>query len=378
METSTPVPKGGDKEWFCNECGTVVGKGDDDHKKHDVVEHANSDILTSEIAQLEKTLNNIKIVAKKNEMDNLIDQFKTALSFEDLENGSLNESIRSLKEAENDRTIKVATWNVKNFSSKIIHDESNKISLVCATILAENFDLIVLQEVGESQPVGINSENSAISKLQVMLNENSQDQWIVCTTETRIGKIYQGVTYGVFLWRNSSGIEINSTIATLEGDYTRQPVTITCTVRNFVFSLVSVHLKQRGDNPGKQKNNEEIATLHRLVTDFNGKVKPDSILLGHFNNYVPSIAEYSEEYQNVLGLNEYTNTANDSCYDGIIMHKTMKNERYSKHGVSEIQTEDTIEESDVSCHRPVWVELKYKPKETDETEETESEQKKQQ
>ncbi len=83
METSTPARKGRDKEWFCNACGTVVGKGDDDHKKHDVVERANCDILTSEIAQLEKTLNNIKIVAKKNEMDNLIDQFQTALSFED-------------------------------------------------------------------------------------------------------------------------------------------------------------------------------------------------------------------------------------------------------------------------------------------------------
>ncbi len=69
----------------------------------------------------------------------------------------------------------------------------------------------------------------------------------------------------------------------------------------------------------------------------------------------------------------------------------MRSKQYSKHGVVfKIQTEDKIKESDVSDHhRPVWVELKYKPKETkesdsenegeetgsvDEGEETESEQ----
>ncbi len=86
-----------------------------------------------------------------------------------------------------------------------------------------------------------------------------------------------------------------------------------------------------------------------------------------------------QEYQNVLEPNDYTNTASDSCYDGIIMHKKMKNKRYRKHGVSEIQTKEGMKESGVSDHRPVWVELKYVPKETveidseNETEETDSE-----
>ncbi len=69
----------------------------------------------------------------------------------------------------------------------------------------------------------------------------------------------------------------------------------------------------------------------------------------------------------------------------------MRSKWYSKHGVvSKIQIEDEIKESDMSDHRPVWVELKYKTKETeesdsenegeetgsvDEGEETESEQK---
>ncbi len=287
METSTPV-KRSDKKWFCNECGIVVGKGEDGHIKHDVVECAKKDILTSEIAQLEKHLSNIKMVAEEDEMDHLIDQFNTALSFEDLANGSLNESIRYLKEDETDRTIKVATWNVKNFSSTKINEESKKISLVCATILAENFDLIALQEAGEPKKVKIDSIDSAIIKLQAKLNENSQDDWNVCTTETHVGRIYRGIAYGVFSWRKSSGIEITSTIAMLPVKFrqpveVRQPVTITCTVGDFVFSLVSVHLRQRNSGANKKINNTEIERLCRLVTDCNGKVKPDSILLGDFN-----------------------------------------------------------------------------------------------
>ncbi len=108
--------------------------------------------------------------------------------------------------------------------------------------------------------------------------------------------------------------------------------------------------------------------LNTFVTDSSGKVKQDSILLGDFNKYVSSIVKCSREYQNVLRSDEYTNTASDSCYDGIIVHKKMRSKQYSKHGVvSKIQTEDKIKESDVSDHRPVWVELKYKPKETEES-----------
>ena len=256
--------------------------------------------------------------------------------------------------------VRIASWNLTDFSLKYTDD--TKIDIVCETIDYHEFDIVALQEVGETKCCFKDNKfdtKAAITKLHEKLLQKKRG-WKICHTESPIGKAYRSLpVYGVFLY-NSDKVTKESERVVIEDQpiFVRSPVTCEFSTTTTVLSLTSFHLKSAHDKPGIKHNETELKKLRCFATPSEEK---HIILLGDFNCYVGK-EEYkltqlnSKGYCNLLQEKQYTNTSdeNPKSYDGIIVENCFKDMPY---GVADMVLKGDIEETDISTHKPIWADI---------------------
>ena len=84
--------------------------------------------------------------------------------------------------------IRIASWNLTDFSSKFM-TLPNKIEIVCETIVHHQFDIVALQEVGETAEV-IKTIDDTVA-IHTLLTElrKKDDSWNLEITTKSIGQL---------------------------------------------------------------------------------------------------------------------------------------------------------------------------------------------
>ncbi len=258
-----------------------------------------------------------------------------------------------------DRHIRIASWNLTDYNSdEVIWEKKH---LVCETIKYHNFDIVALQGVGERDK-GSFAGSAAIVELKEELGED----WDIVRTEDKVGKIKQKMpVYGVFLYNKSRNITCTrttengylKTLTKLQEGRGRRPTLAEFTKKeNEVInvSLLSLHLLCID----KSIRREEIKDMSKLKIDGQSEFL---IILGNFNQYIPSTCIESTKYQNILQKRERTNTKGRASYDGILVPQnfyTSKQWIFNKtYGVAEIAEKGGIKQRHVSNHKPIWADI---------------------
>ncbi len=262
-----------------------------------------------------------------------------------------------------DRHIRVASWNLTDYNSSEVLWE--KKLLVCETIKYHNFDIVALQEVGESDKEKFDCGSAAITELKKELGED----WDIVLTEKKVGAIKQSMgEYGAFLYNKSRNITCTTEngylkpLKKLYKDGGRYPTLAEFTKKEkesdkvINISLLSLHLLSF-----KKKNrDEEIKAMPNLKIDSQSEFL---IILGDFNDYIPSTCIESTQYQNILQEHDHTNTIDTKSYDGILVPQIFYNKTSNKwifnetYGVAEIAEKGGIKQRDVSDHKPIWADI---------------------
>ena len=376
---STDLPKC----HFCCTCKEVIGVSKEGHEDHDIQEKEQAkkyyeDELTTKLNE-EEFVDSLLDVESELRCLELLDHHKTKIEYSH-DDGLLcyraSKAISQIffnslpfiydkrqfknKDAGN---IRIASWNLTDFSSEFM-TVPNKIEIVCETIVHHQFDIVALQEVGETKKV-IKTPDAAIHTLLTELCKKD-DSWKLEITTKSIGQIKQGIrVHGVFLYKSNISCTVRRSRgrpATLGSQkFGREPVVREIdTGEDLKFSLINFHLSTRYNRQSKKRNSQQLRIIHTKIASS----RKDQILLGDFNNYVKestAIKLYEKGYRNLFGEGETTTTSTKyrSCLDAIIVHRDFEL-RCTQHGVAGIVLKGDITPEDISTHKPIWADFKKK------------------
>ena len=382
---STDQPK---PQFFCCTCKQVIGVSKKEHEYHDIREKEQAkkdykDELTKKLNEkafverlqiVESQIRCLELLGHhpiKIELSH-VDGLRCYQASKDVSQILLN----SLPFIYNDcqfknkdaGNIRIASWNLTDFSSKFM-TLPNKIEIVCETIVHHQFDIVALQEVGETTEVIKNKSVAAIHKLHTELRLRNKDAgWKLKITDEPIGKIKQGTpVYGVFLYKSShtSGmvetefmVYPNCEPETI--DFGREPITVEFRIGGVLkFSLVNFHLTPKYGEEKTKRNEKQLEMIPILLDICSTR---EDLLLGDFNNYVKestAVELYEKGYRNLFGEGETTTTSTKypSCLDAIIVHPEDFKLRCTQYGVAGIVLKGDITPEDISTHKPIWADF---------------------
>ena len=233
-------------------------------------------------------------------------------------------------------TIRIATWNLKKFSTKNDKYE-DKLSAVWKTILYYDFDVIAVQEV---------SNEEAIKKLVQDLNSSSTNTWQYLINDVS----QQGPPEkGSFIWTTTRwpiALEWYPLPSTYYG-FKRTPICATMRHGAHCFYLINVHLKEvtYGGTLDQYINSREQEHLGKLLVsqDIN-----TTIVLGDFNA-IPVIMSY----RNIFETTETTTIKGHRQFDNILVNGDMD----TLHQVADIKTHLTSDLKSLFDHKPLWADI---------------------
>lgn len=223
--------------------------------------------------------------------------------------------------------IKVASWNLRNFSLKRNMDP-------IAEVL-KNFNIIAIQEVRNTE---------AVKKLADIINYDyivSPPQGSCLTSAKLTGKRKEMYA---FLWHKSIKL-IKSNIVYADEYFVRAPYMGFFKCQNFDFILCTIHVVWGK----KQDRDYEVSHINKLLNEIkkNAMGENDIILCGDFNT-PPQKFSLPPEWRALIHSNTVVGNKNSSIYDNFWITGSTKE---SSSGVY-------VGAGELSDHYPIYAEFK--------------------
>ena len=228
------------------------------------------------------------------------------------------------------------------------------------TIAKHNFNIMVIQEVGENG-------NTLWSICELL--QRKDDSW-------RCAAVPAHSSLG-FLWKENPDIMmIHLESLSRERWFEHIPLLAVFSVRDFRIAIINFHLRPRSSGETKAQNEQEVLRLGKTLSQAKaiceregfGVPEHNFLLIGDFNTIPldPDLA--SRDYRNIFGITEHTNVADTETYDNIIVHSTFE-QRCIHHGKKNIITAgrssaesrrlEALEEKYISDHFPIYADFYY-------------------
>jgi len=241
-------------------------------------------------------------------------------------------------------TIRVATWNLRQFGSQATTD----VGMVSRIITDNRFDVMAIQEV-QKDGRGVDALLHALA-----------GPWrsTSLSPESRSGERL------VFIYRGDHVQELGQPEmlpGASPGVFERIPYCATFKAGNFDFELITVHLTW--GNAGQRQ--QEVAELARLLPRMAaGQAEKDIIVLGDFNEQHtrPNLHHFVGSGWDTV-VTQGTNLSSKEIYDHILVNATYTREYTGDTGVYRFdemlfQNHDKEAALSVSDHRPVWADFR--------------------
>jgi endonuclease/exonuclease/phosphatase family metal-dependent hydrolase len=240
-----------------------------------------------------------------------------------------------------DRPIRIATWNLREFSQRRGVD----IVAIARIVRASQFDLLAIQEVQQ--------QGQAVQRLRRQLNE----PW-----RHLISPPAGDNERFAFLYR-SDVIEPLGEARLMEDPpartFARVPYIGSFRAGEFDFTLIVVHLSY-SDRARRAREAEALARYAHALAE--GGSERDVIVLGDFNEQGRGNLHYFEQL-GWMRLNlQPTNLGSTEVYDNLLLNRRHSAEWLGRVGVvlfdeTDFANDDKRASAEVSDHRPVWADF---------------------
>ncbi len=275
--------------------------------------------------------------------------------------------------SEIDRTINIATWNIRHWGQK----KRKKCSLHYIAEILNQFDLISVVELRRN-----------VSEMKYVLDLLGE-YWDVVFSDyitdaggnkERIAYIYdtRAVQFTGMAAETDGKRKKNRTTGVYEPLFSwwRKPYMASFKSGNFDFVALSVHM-QWGTKEGRKKELEQLAKWTKDYMKDEYRVDRDIILMGDFNidsfnsDLYKAISKYGLSAPDAIVQSEFgSNLARNKRYDQILHHPTNTGSVFSKHGgvldfykgnhESLLPYKDMTKNKftyELSDHLPLWLQL---------------------
>ncbi|CAF0788363.1 unnamed protein product [Adineta steineri] len=198
-------------------------------------------------------------------------------SFHDNNNNNMNPNI-----------FRFASWNLQQLTNDKVQNPGVR-EVICRVILANNFSLIGIQEIGNKEALDliIKELNSPTIPLLKDWPNRNRGNWKYTMSDVA-GQMFQGSEYLGFLYNESVGIELKqASLLSSKTYFTCSPyITIFRIYNKYELVFVNIHLERR------RLDDNEIKALSVLIQAMKNTIKQKHIIIfGDFNN-VPTAPEF--------------------------------------------------------------------------------------
>ena len=299
------------------------------------------------------------------------------------------------------KTLKIATWNIKEFGHKYEDVKRSKEDLKVIADILSKYDLVVITEFMSAQIKF--TEEKKFEKVKAGSDFKKTLKYLSGDYKYYISEIagpgYRGDEHYAFLYREGlvepvigegmSGFYPDPPTETRKnGTFSRDPYWATFRAGNFDFTVIVTHTHWGDGKSDPAREHEKLEAVFQHVQDKNGEDENDVILLGDFNldpdnpkmflNLDPNDGKPDDDFRKRVdppitplfhGYEVKSHIFDTSLYDNIFFQIMPVKEYTGKSGV--FYFDEVIFEGhdgkagDISDHRPVWAEFRIDLKDDD-------------